>query len=577
MKKHAFVKESVREGVMPAIEKDLIQARAEIRAEMGRIKKKITLLEEKKKVLNDTKTFEFEVLLENYEKHLNGFIDKLNGVKSNDKPIQEKIDHYKSLIDILKFYNNEKIDDIDALIKDLSLIVDKSKIDYTILDKRQLATKISANSLYGWAAASTNTCSCVPVSETITSEGRKVIQKAKEYVEMTFKISNGYGFDTQVIYGDTDSIMIKMKYKNGEIPNIDKIMEDSVNMIDAVTVYVQALVKSTRLKMAWEKILFPMILCGKKKYISVKYEDSKAGVIDAKGVDTVRRETTEMTKDLINAMLNYILIQKDEEAAIKEVKMVIELLLKRKISIYKLISSKQLKAPELYKTKQVHTVLNDKIIKRGGEPYRPGDRVPFVILAGSNFKSRKINDKGKITSTKDKIRERGEDPLYAHQNKLKLDIDYYFENQIKKPIMRIFEDVIPNIEKLFVGEHVRHKVDITPKIYDLSKFVIKREKCLSCNSLIDIEDMCNEPLCKKCKKEEGKMEKIYKELEEKHSLILEKEKKSLKICYDCQRHEGDVLCSNVTACLNYWVREDISEEKKEIEKIMNRFYEIFEL
>ena len=42
--------------------------------------------------------------------------------------------------------------------------------------------------------------------------------------------------------------------------------------------------------------------------------------------------------------------------------------------------------------------------------------------------------------------ENAEDPKFVLENDLPIDTNYYIENQIKKPLLRIFESVIPDAE-----------------------------------------------------------------------------------------------------------------------------------
>ena len=55
-----------------------------------------------------------------------------------------------------------------------------------------------------------------------------------------------------------------------------------------------------------------------------------------------------------------------------------------------------------------------------------GDRVAYVVVRGT---------KGS------KAYEKSEDPIYVLENNLPIDFNYYIENQIKLPLIRIFEPI----------------------------------------------------------------------------------------------------------------------------------------
>jgi DNA polymerase elongation subunit (family B) len=76
--------------------------------------------------------------------------------------------------------------------------VSKTSLMYTVLDKRQLAYKVSANSMYGAMGVTKGYLPFLPGAMCTTAKGRQSIQKAADYVQLKH---NG-----QLIYGDTDSI-----------------------------------------------------------------------------------------------------------------------------------------------------------------------------------------------------------------------------------------------------------------------------------------------------------------------------------------------------------------------------------
>lgn len=83
-----------------------------------------------------------------------------------------------------------------------------------------------------------------------------------------------------------------------------------------------------------------------------------------------------------------------------------------------------------------HIALCKKISQRdkGATPV-VGDRISYVFIDDGNPKT--------------KLFERAEDPQYVIDNKLKIDYNYYINNQLKKPISEILQFLIPNHETFF--------------------------------------------------------------------------------------------------------------------------------
>lgn len=54
------------------------------------------------------------------------------------------------------------------------------------------------------------------IFQSVTAYGRTMIERTKQEVEQQYNIANGYDADAQVIYGDTDSVMINFKVKTLE-------------------------------------------------------------------------------------------------------------------------------------------------------------------------------------------------------------------------------------------------------------------------------------------------------------------------------------------------------------------------
>eukprot|EP00493_Phyllostaurus_siculus_P027974 UN28322 len=71
-----------------------------------------------------------------------------------------------------------------------------------VFNGRQLALKISANSVYGFTGAQQGQLCCMPISASVTSFGRNMIDDQKSLLKKHYTIANGFQHDAQVIYGD---------------------------------------------------------------------------------------------------------------------------------------------------------------------------------------------------------------------------------------------------------------------------------------------------------------------------------------------------------------------------------------
>ena len=82
-----------------------------------------------------------------------------------------------------------------------------------VLDGRQLALKVSANSVYGFTGATVGKMCCLAISSSTTGYGRQMIETTKTVVEGHYTKANGYEEDCHVVYGDTDSVMVNFKVR----------------------------------------------------------------------------------------------------------------------------------------------------------------------------------------------------------------------------------------------------------------------------------------------------------------------------------------------------------------------------
>lgn len=175
-----------------------------------------------------------------------------------------------------------------------------------VLNGRQLALKISANSVYGLTGATNGKLPCLEIASSTTSFGRQMIEKTKNEVEARYNIANGYSHDAQVIYGDTDSVMVK--FGTTELAEAMKLGEEAANFVSSKFV--------KPIKLEFEKVYFPYLLINKKRYAGLYWtRPEKYDKMDTKGIETVRRDNCLMVQTVIEKVLKMILIDRDVPGA----------------------------------------------------------------------------------------------------------------------------------------------------------------------------------------------------------------------------------------------------------------------
>ncbi|KAG1677462.1 hypothetical protein FOA52_001918 [Chlamydomonas sp. UWO 241] len=286
-----------------------------------------------------------------------------------------------------------------------------------VLDGRQLALKISANSVYGFTGATVGKMPCLQISASTTAYGRNMIMHTRELVMSMFNKANGYEADCDVIYGDTDSVMVNFG------------VADTARAMDLGREAAAAVSKTfpTPVKLEFEKVYFPYLLMNKKRYAGLLWTTpDKWDKIDSKGIETVRRDNCLLVKNVVTTCLERILVGRDVQGAVGYVKGVITQLLTNKIDLSLLVISKGLTQDvDEYDSKAAHVELAKKMRKRDpATAPTTGDRVPYVIIKAA---------KGA------KAWEKAEDPIYALDNNLPIDVQHYLEHHLSQPLLRLFE------------------------------------------------------------------------------------------------------------------------------------------
>lgn len=291
-----------------------------------------------------------------------------------------------------------------------------------LYNARQLAIKISCNSVYGFTgAAKRGMYADVAIADSVTCRGRDMIHVTKKIAEDYFP--RVLGIPCKVIYGDTDSIMVHLQ--DASMTNA-KAFEHGEKVADYITSQFR---EDVTLEM--EKVYRPYLLIAKKRYAGLMYTPNKSGEIvfekmDAKGVELVRRDNCPWAKTVYESVLKPILHECAPRVAVANLQAHMETLVNNEVTMDQFILTKQLKKKESYANQlQPHLIVADKITKRshGAKVPQSGDRLPFFIAEGPE----------------EKVSERAEDPAWGSENGVKPDRLYYLTNQVMNAVNTLFQ------------------------------------------------------------------------------------------------------------------------------------------
>ena len=419
-----------------------------------------------------------------------------------------------------------------------------------VMNGRQLALKISANSVYGFTGATVGMLPCLEISSSVTAFGRQMIEDTKRHVEEKYTVSNGYAHNAVVIYGDTDSVFVKF--------GVDSV-EEAMRLGEEAAAEISKSFISP-IKLEFEKVYYPYLLMNKKRYAGMYWSKPDSwDKMDAKGIETVRRDNCELVRIVVEQVLDIVLKEMSMEKAVKYIQSVVSDLLQNKVDLSMLVISKSLGKgadSESYAVKTAHVELAERMRQRDpGTAPAVGDRVQYVIVKGA---------KGS------KAYEKAEDPLYVLENNMSIDGEHYIEHQLKQPLLRIFENILPNAESLlFAGEHTRKVSNMTPTTGALAGFITKSSKCMSCKVVIKSGAFCDH--CKDGKEVAVVIDKVA----EMRSLEIQ----FAKLWSQCQRCQGslhqDVICTS-RDCPIFFRRARIRKDARAAAENMKRIQETAE-
>jgi DNA polymerase delta subunit 1 len=343
---------------------------------------------------------------------------------------------------------------LPAILMELKQFRKKAKRDMAqatgymkeVYNGKQLAYKVSMNSVYGFTGAGKGILPCVPIASTTTCRGRGMIEETKTYVEANFP-------GAKVRYGDTDSVMVE--FDVGDRKGLEAI-EYSWEIGERAAEECSALFKKPN-NLELEKVYWPYFLYSKKRYAAKLWTKGKddqmhMDYIDVKGLQLVRRDNTPHMREVCKELLDVVLTSGDPGPPKELARERANELLSGEIPHDKLILSQSLSdsykvggksvsinSPESIHINQAHVQVVNKMRQRkpGSEP-QSGDRVPYLLTKTDNSKAKAF--------------EKSEDPKYVEEHNIPVDYHYYFVNKFLNPVCDLLDPLFENTKQEIFGD-----------------------------------------------------------------------------------------------------------------------------
>lgn len=285
-------------------------------------------------------------------------------------------------------------------------------------DIKQLALKLTANSMYGCLGYTKSRFYARPLAVLTTFKGREILRSTKDLAESR---------SLQVIYGDTDSVMI-----NANVESVADALKVGQEFKKAVNE------RYRLLEIDIDNVFRRILLQAKKKYaainlveVSGKWEEK----MEVKGLDMKRREYCNLSKEISSRILNDILSGDDTEVSIQRIheylREIAAKMREHTVPAQKYIIFTQLgKAPKEYPNAdsmpQVQVALRE--IARG-KNVRRGDVISYVVT-GDSGSSEPVAKRAYTP----------QDVMKSDLN-LKVDVEWYIGKQIFPPVERLCANI----------------------------------------------------------------------------------------------------------------------------------------